>query len=129
MSFCPFTFCCFAFQPVFHFDDCSFTNDAAVIRKNPVQVALNTAFEMDLSGQCSQDSIGTYMMTGVGSQLDFLRGAALSVRGLPIIAMPSMNEKGESNIVNTLKQGAGMCHCHLEESKQHRARILSSRSS
>ena len=212
-------------QPVFHFDCCSFTNDPAVIRKNPRAVAINTAYEMDLTGrvyhlatgcidleqaesswllsealfscfhflsslfslfhdfllfflsvsfdslfffhhvfvsfhsflsslsciilrsycqfwfssaslfplscflwlslswfslsfimffssltcsQCSQDSIGTVLLSGVGSQLDFLRGATLSPGGLPIIALPSVNERGESNTVNILKRGAGL---------------------
>src|SRR5690606_15565768 len=83
-------------------------NDGAVIRENPKVVAINSALEIDLTGQVCADSIGTYQYSGVGGQMDFMRGAALSKGGKPIIAMPSATGKGKSKIVPYLKQGAGV---------------------
>lgn len=88
--------------------DVSYTNDTAVIRKNPKVTAINSAIEIDLTGQVCADSIGSRMFSGVGGQMDFIRGASLSKDGKPIIALPSMTKKGESKIVPFLKEGAGV---------------------
>jgi len=88
--------------------DVAYTNDTAVIRRNPKVVAINSAIEVDLTGQVCADSIGTRMYSGVGGQMDFVRGASLSVGGKPIIALPSTTSRGESRIVPFLKQGAGV---------------------
>lgn len=93
-----------------------YVNDTAVIRTNPKVTAINSAIEVDITGQVCSDSIGTYHYSGVGGQLDFMRGAALSEGGKPIIALPSMTPKGESRIVSLLRQGAGVvttrAHAH-----------------
>ena len=70
--------------------------------------AINSAIEIDLTGQVCSDSIGTYQYSGIGGQMDFIRGASLSEGGKPIIALPSVTAKGESRIVPFLKQGAGV---------------------
>ena len=88
--------------------DVAYTNDTAVIRRNPRVTAINSAIEVDLTGQVCADSIGTRQYSGVGGQMDFIRGAALSERGKPIIALPSATRRGESRIVPYLKQGAGV---------------------
>ncbi len=88
--------------------DVAYTNDTAVIRRNPKVTAINSAIEVDLTGQVCADSIGTRQYSGVGGQMDFIRGAALSERGKPIIALPSVTKRGESRIVPFLKQGAGV---------------------
>lgn len=88
--------------------DISFVNDTAVIRRNPKVTAINSAVEVDYTGQVCADSIGTYHVSGVGGQMDFIRGAALSEGGKPIIALPSTTSKGISRIVPFLKQGAGV---------------------
>lgn len=85
-----------------------FVNDTAVIRRNEKVVAINSAIELDLTGQVCADSIGTYQYSGIGGQMDFIRGAALSPRGKPIIALPSTTKTGASRIVPFLKQGAGV---------------------
>lgn len=95
-------------NPKVAFKEASFTNDTALIRKNPKVVALNSAIEIDLTGQVCADSIGTFQYSGVGGQLDFIRGAALSDRGKPIIALSSTTRKGESKIAPFLKQGASV---------------------
>ena len=84
----------------------SYTNDTAIIRRNPKVTAINSAIEVDLTGQICADTIGTYQYSGVGGQMDFVRGAALSEGGKPIIALPSTTNKGESKIVAFLKPGA-----------------------
>jgi len=93
-----------------------YTNDTAVIRKNPKVMAINSAIEIDVTGQVCSDSIGTYHYSGVGGQMDFVRGASLSEGGKPIIAMPSTTSKGISRIVSMLKPGAGVvttrAHAH-----------------
>jgi len=93
-----------------------YVNDASVIRTNPKVVAINGAIEVDITGQVCSDSIGTYHYSGVGGQVDFMRGAALSDGGKPIIALPSTTSKGESRIVSFLKPGAGVvttrAHAH-----------------
>lgn len=88
--------------------DISFVNDTSVIRKNPKAIAINSALEVDLTGQICADSIGTQMYSGVGGQMDFMRGAALSNGGKAICALPSITAKGVSKITSTLKQGAGV---------------------
>lgn len=85
-----------------------YVNDTAVIRRNPRVTAINSAIEIDLTGQVSADSIGTRQYSGVGGQMDFIRGASLSPGGKPIIALPSVTAKGESRIVGLLKPGAGV---------------------
>ncbi len=85
-----------------------FVNDTRIIRKNPKVVAINSAIEIDLTGQVCADSIGTYQYSGIGGQMDFMRGAALSESGKPIIALPSRTKHGVSRIVPFLKQGAGV---------------------
>lgn len=86
----------------------SFVNDANVICRNPKVVAINSAIEIDITGQVCADSIGTYQYSGIGGQMDFMRGAALSEGGKPIIAMPSITREGVSRIVSNLKEGAGV---------------------
>jgi acyl-CoA hydrolase len=86
----------------------SFVNDTDIIRRNPKVVAINSAIELDLTGQVCADSIGTLQYSGIGGQMDFIRGAALSEGGKPIIAMPSTTKDGTSRIVPFLKQGAGV---------------------
>jgi acyl-CoA hydrolase len=88
--------------------DIDYVNDPHHIRQNPKVVAINSAIEIDITGQVCADSIGTYQYSGVGGQMDFIRGAALSEGGKPIIAMPSTTNKGESRIVSFLKPGAGV---------------------
>ena len=88
--------------------DIGFVNDPVVIGRNPHVVAINSAVEVDLTGQVCADSIGTTMWSGVGGQMDFMRGAALSEGGRPVIALPSTTAKGISRIVPTLKPGAGV---------------------
>lgn len=86
--------------------DIGYINDPHVIRKNPKVTAINSAVEVDLTGQVCADTIGTRQYSGVGGQMDFIRGASLSEGGKPIIALPSTTSKGESRIVPFLKQGA-----------------------
>ncbi|MFC2123539.1 acetyl-CoA hydrolase/transferase family protein [Bacteroidota bacterium] len=88
--------------------DCSFINDVRVIRRNPKATAINSALEIDLTGQVCADSIGTKHFSGVGGQMDFMRGASYSEGGKPIIAIASQTGKGVSKIVPTLKEGAGV---------------------
>ena len=103
-------------NPAFSFLDIDYVNDPHVIRRNPQVVAINSAIEIDLTGQICSDSIGTYQYSGVGGQMDFLRGAALSDGGKPIIALPSRTNKGISRIVPYLRTGAGVvatrAHAH-----------------
>lgn len=93
-----------------------YVNDTAVIRTNPKVTAINSAIEVDITGQVCADSIGTYHYSGVGGQMDFVRGASLSEGGKPIIALPSITSKGVSRISPLLKQGAGVvttrAHAH-----------------
>jgi acyl-CoA hydrolase len=85
-----------------------YVNDTAVIRRNPKVTAINSAIEVDLTGQVVADSIGTRLFSGVGGQMDFMRGASLSPGGKPIIALPSTTRRGESRIVSIIKPGAGV---------------------
>lgn len=93
-----------------------YTNDTAVIRQNPKVTAINSAIEVDITGQVCSDSIGTYHFSGVGGQMDFVRGASLSEGGKPIIALPSATAKNVTRIVSMLKPGAGVvttrAHAH-----------------
>ena len=93
-----------------------YVNDTAVIRTNPKVTAINSAIEVDITGQVCSDSIGTYHYSGVGGQMDFVRGASLSEGGKPIIALPSITSKGDSRISAFLKPGAGVvttrAHAH-----------------
>jgi acyl-CoA hydrolase len=95
-------------NPFVAFRDVSWVNDTAVIRKNKKVVAINSAIQIDLTGQVCADSIGTYQYSGIGGQMDFMRGASLSEGGKPIIAMPSTTRKGISRIVPVLNHGAGV---------------------
>ena len=92
-----------------------YVNDTAVIRTNPKVTAINSAIEVDITGQVCSDSIGTYHYSGVGGQMDFVRGASLSEGGKPVIALPS-SAKGTSRIAAFLKEGAGVvttrAHAH-----------------
>jgi acyl-CoA hydrolase len=95
-------------NPKVVFLEIDYVNDTKVIRSNPKAVSINSAIEIDLTGQVCADSIGTYQYSGVGGQIDFMRGAALSDGGKPIIALPSTTKSGESKIVPFLKEGAGV---------------------
>lgn len=95
-------------NPFIEMKESSMVNDTARIRKNPKMVAINSAIEVDLTGQVCADSIGPHMYSGVGGQMDFIRGASLSPGGKAIIALPSTTKKGVSRIVPFLKQGAGV---------------------
>ncbi|HEY9839891.1 MAG TPA: acetyl-CoA hydrolase/transferase C-terminal domain-containing protein [Candidatus Obscuribacterales bacterium] len=88
--------------------DIGYVNRTDVIRRNPKVTAINSAIEVDLTGQVCADSIGPYQFSGVGGQMDFIRGASLSEGGKPIIALPSVTNKGESRIAATLKAGASV---------------------
>ena len=88
--------------------DISYVNDTSNIRKNSRATAINSAIEIDLTGQVCADSIGTYQFSGIGGQMDFMRGASLAENGKPIIALPSVTSKGISRIVPFLKEGAGV---------------------
>jgi acyl-CoA hydrolase len=91
------------------FHPCDRTNDTALIRKNDKVVAINSAVEIDLTGQVCADSMGHTIFSGIGGQMDFIHGAALSRGGKPIIALPSTAAKGKvSRITSTLKPGAGV---------------------
>ncbi|MGI4899026.1 MAG: acetyl-CoA hydrolase/transferase family protein [Janthinobacterium lividum] len=88
--------------------DISYVNDTSIIRQNQKATAINSAIEIDLTGQVCADSIGTYQYSGIGGQMDFIRGASLSEGGKPILALPSETSKGISRIVPFLKEGAGV---------------------
>ena len=95
-------------NPAFQFLDIDYVNDPHVIRRNHKMVAINSAIEIDITGQVCADSIGPYQYSGVGGQMDFIRGSSLSEGGKPIIALPSRTNKGVSRIVSMLKPGAGV---------------------
>ena len=88
--------------------DITYVNDTATIRRNPRVTAINSAIEVDLTGQVCADSIGSQFYSGVGGQMDFIRGASYSEGGKPIIALPSTTNKGISRIVSQLKPAAGV---------------------
>ncbi|MDO8365756.1 MAG: acetyl-CoA hydrolase/transferase C-terminal domain-containing protein [Saprospiraceae bacterium] len=95
-------------NPAVAFLDVDYVNEAAVIRRNKRVVAINSAIEIDITGQVCADSIGTYHYSGVGGQMDFMRGAALSEGGKPILALSARTAKGVPRIVPLLKPGAGV---------------------
>jgi 4-hydroxybutyrate CoA-transferase len=96
-------------NPHFEVHPCDYTNDPFVIAQNEKMVAINSAIEVDITGQVCSDSIGTAIYSGFGGQVDFIRGAAYSKGGKPIIALPSTAKNGTmSRIVPLLKQGAGV---------------------
>ncbi|CAN5141836.1 acetyl-CoA hydrolase/transferase C-terminal domain-containing protein [soil metagenome] len=96
-------------NPLVEFHACDRTNDTALIRKNERVVAINSAVQIDLTGQVCADSIGHRIYSGIGGQMDFVRGAALSRGGLAVIALPSTAKAGTvSRIVPELDPGAGV---------------------
>lgn len=96
-------------NPTIEFHPCDRTNDTALIRKNDKVTAINSALEIDLTGQVCADSLGHLIFSGIGGQTDFLRGAALSRGGKPIIALPATAAGGKiSRIVPQLQPGAGV---------------------
>lgn len=95
-------------NPCIRVMDISYANDTSIIRQNPKVTAINSAIELDLTGQVCADSMGTYQYSGIGGQMDFIHGASLSQGGKPIIALPSVTSKGISRIVPFLKEGAGV---------------------
>ncbi len=96
-------------NPLIEAHPVSYVNDPEVVAKNDNMVAVNSAIEVDLTGQVCSDSIGAYIYSGFGGQVDFIRGAARSRGGRPIIAVPSSAKKGlMSRIVPYLKEGAGV---------------------
>lgn len=88
--------------------DIGYVNDPYIISRNPNVVAVNSAVQVDLTGQISADSIGTRIISGTGGQLDFVRGASMSKGGKAIIAFPSRTKNGKGKIVPTLEEGAGV---------------------
>jgi acyl-CoA hydrolase len=95
-------------NPMVHFKEAAYTNDTSIIRRNPKVTAINSAIEIDITGQVCADTIGKMQFSGVGGQMDFIRGASLSEDGKAIIAMPSITAKGISKITPYLKKGAGV---------------------
>lgn len=95
-------------NPAIRVMDIAYVNDTSIIRRNPKVTAINSAIEIDITGQVCADSIGTYQYSGIGGQMDFMRGASLSFSGKPIIAIPSVTAKGISRITPFLNQGAGV---------------------
>jgi acyl-CoA hydrolase len=88
--------------------DITYVNNPAVIARNPKVCAINSAVEIDLTGQVCADSVGARVISGVGGQMDFLRGAALSEGGKPILAITSRTKSGKSRLVPQLTPGAGV---------------------
>ncbi len=95
-------------NPGFAFLDIDYVNDPTVIRRNDQVIAINSALEIDLTGQVCADSLGTRQYSGIGGQMDFMRGASLSRGGKPIIALTSRTRSGQSRLVPMLKPGAGV---------------------
>ncbi len=93
-------------NPMVLMKDVTYTNDPFIIAQNPNFVAINSAIEIDLTGQVCSDTLGRKHFSGVGGQVDFIYGASRSKGGKPIIAMPSMTGKGISKVVDTLQVGA-----------------------
>lgn len=93
-------------NPIVNMMDVGYTNDTRIIRQNPKVTAINSAIEIDIFGQVCADSIGTKHFSGIGGQMDFIRGATLSEGGKAIIALPSQTKNGVSKVVNMLKRGA-----------------------
>src|SRR5947199_5735473 len=96
-------------NPIFEFHPSSYTNDPGLIARNDNMVAINSALQVDLTGQVCSDSIGTQFYSGIGGQVDFLRGASRSRNGKAIIALPATAKNGSlSRIVPILTPGAGV---------------------
>jgi len=95
-------------NPIVNMMDVGYVNDTRTIRQNPKVTAINSAIEIDLYGQVCADSIGTKHYSGVGGQMDFIRGATLSKGGKAILALPSRTKKGIPRIVPTLNEGASV---------------------
>jgi len=95
-------------NPLVNMLSSDYVNNTRIISQNPKVTAINSAIEVDLTGQVCADSIGHRIYSGVGGQMDFIRGASLSEGGKPIIALPSTTKRGESKIVPVLKPGAGV---------------------
>lgn len=95
-------------NPMVRMLDIQYVNDTAVIRRLPKMTSINSAIEIDITGQVCADSIGMRMYSGVGGQMDFIRGASLSPGGKPIIALPSSTKRGDTKVVPFLKHGAGV---------------------
>lgn len=95
-------------NPIVNMMDVGYVNDTRTIRQNPKVTAINSAIEIDIYGQVCADSIGTKHYSGVGGQMDFIRGATLSEGGKAILALPSRTNKGIPRIVPTLKPGASV---------------------
>jgi len=95
-------------NPSVHFKEAAYTNDTSIIRRNPKVTAINSAIEIDITGQVCADTIGNKQYSGVGGQMDFIRGASLSKGGKPIFAMTATTAKGISKITPYLKEGAGV---------------------
>jgi len=96
-------------NPIFEFHPSAYTNDPVRIARNDKMVAVNSALQIDLTGQVCSDSVGTYFYSGIGGQVDFLRGASHAKGGKPIIALPSTAKRGAiSRIVPMLEPGAGV---------------------
>ncbi len=96
-------------NPIIEFHPQEYVNDPFIIAQNKKMVALNSAIEIDITGQVCADSIGTRIFSGIGGQVDFIRGAAHSEGGKPIIALPSITKDGNvSRIVPILNPGAGV---------------------
>jgi len=96
-------------NPSFEFRSISYTNDPYVVAQNDRMVAINSALQVDMTGQVCADSLGTRPFSGFGGQIDFIRGAARSKGGVPIIALPATARRGEiSRIVPMLEPGAGV---------------------
>jgi acyl-CoA hydrolase len=96
-------------NPLFEVHPVDHTNNPFIIAQNDNMIAINSALEVDLTGQVCSDSIGTYIYSGFGGQLDFIRGSAASKGGKPIIALPATCKGGSlSRIVPKLKEGSGV---------------------
>ncbi|MBC9933621.1 acetyl-CoA hydrolase/transferase family protein [Chitinophaga qingshengii] len=108
--------------------DVEYVNNPTTIRKNPRVTAINSAIEIDIFGQVCADSIGFRQYSGVGGQMDYMRGAALSAGGKPIIAIPSTTSKGISRIVSQLQPGASVvttrAHVHYVVTEYGIAHLL-----
>lgn len=95
-------------NPIVQFKEAAYTNDTSIIRQNPKVTAINSAVEVDLTGQVCAESIGSYHFSGVGGQIDYVRGAAHSEGGKPIFAFSARTKNGKSKIVPQLKLGAAV---------------------
>lgn len=95
-------------NPLISLRGVDYTNNTAVIRRNPRMMSVNSAIEVDVTGQVVAESIGSRVVSGVGGQMDFVRGASLAPEGKSIIALPSRTGKGQPRIVATLHPGAGV---------------------